>query len=301
MKRFLRTLLPCLPLLAGAPAHAERAATDDTGTQISLHAPARRIIALAPHVTELVFAAGAGDRLVGVVEFSDFPAAAKALPRVGNYTRFDLEAIAALSPDLVIAWQSGNPAAPLDRLRALGIAVYVTEADALTDVPRTLRDIGTLAGSETQANAAADAFIQRVDALRAAYSARPPVSVFYQIWHQPLMTINDRHIISDVIRLCGGRNAFASLTLLAPKISVEAVLAADPEVIVASGMDEARPEWLDAWRRWRQLSAVVRDNLFFIPPDLIQRHTPRILDGAELLCHHLAQARARRRSATQNQ
>ena len=294
MTRLMRQLVSIAALLACAAAYSQAAVVDDTGRRITLSVPAQRIVALAPHVTELVFAAGAGDRLVGVVDYSNFPAAAKSLPRVGGYSRFDLEAIAALEPDLVIAWKSGNAAPALDRLRALGIEVYVNESRTLDDVARSLRDIGELAGTEAAANAAAQAFMQRLETLRTSFSGRPAVSTFYQIWHQPLMTINGEHLISDVIRLCGGRNAFASLTLLAPKISEEAVVAADPEVIVASGMGDARPEWLDAWRRWRQLTAVARGNLFFVPPDLIQRHTPRILDGAELLCNHLEEARTHR-------
>ncbi len=297
MPSALRCLLSVIILSFATPTALGRPVVDATGESLNLHAPAQRIVALAPHVTELVYAAGAGERLVGVVEYSNFPPAAKALPRVGGYARVDLEAIAALKPDLVIAWESGNAKAALDRLRALGMAVYVTESRTLADVARALHDIGALVGTEVAANAAADAFIRRLDTLRDSYSARPAVSVFYQIWHQPLMTINGEHMISDVIRLCGGRNVFDTLALLAPTISEEAVLTADPEVIVASGMGEARPEWLDAWRRWPQMTAVARNNLYFIDPDLIQRHTPRILDGAAQLCRHLAKARARRPAA----
>lgn len=297
MPSALRCLLSVIVLSFATPTALGQPVVDATGESLNLHAPAERIVALAPHVTELVYAAGAGERLVGVVEYSNFPPAAKALPRVGGYARVDLEAIAALKPDLVIAWESGNAKAALDRLRALGMAVYVTESRTLDDVARALRDIGALAGTEVAANTAADAFIRRLDTLHDSYSARPAVSVFYQIWHQPLMTINGEHLISDVIRLCGGRNVFATLPLLAPTVGEEAVLTADPEVIVASGMGEARPEWLDAWRRWPQMTAVARNNLYFIDPDLIQRHTPRILDGAAQLCRHLAHARARRPSA----
>lgn len=294
----IRTALPLLALLIGliftSAARAAIDVVDDMGDAVHLDAPARRIVSLAPHVTEMIYAAGAGEALVGAVDYSDHPPAAKALPRVGSYTRADLEAVVAQQPDLVIGWRSGNPPAQIDRLRALGIPVYVNESRALTDVARTLRQIGRLAGTETRANAAADAFEARMAALRTRYAARPSVGVFYQIWNQPLMTINGEHLISDAIRLCGGRNVFDDLALLAPKIGVEAVLVADPEVIVASGMGESRPEWLDAWRAWPQLIAVQRDNLFFIPPELIQRHTPRILDGATRLCEQLETARGRR-------
>ncbi|KAA3651382.1 MAG: cobalamin-binding protein [Proteobacteria bacterium] len=288
------TLLALALLLPATPGRAELALSDDVGQQLTLPGPARRIVSLAPHVTELIYAAGAGPALVGAVDYSDYPAAARSVKRVGSYVRVDLEAIAALKPDLVIGWRSGNPATQLERLRALGLPVYINEPRSLEAVAHSLRQIGILAGTQDEANAAAERFLAHRNALHARFAGRAPVPVFYQIWNQPLMTINGHHLISDVIRLCGGRNVFDKLDVLAPKIGVEAVLAADPEAIVASGMGESRPEWLDDWRKWRTLTAVQRDNLFFVPPDLIQRHTPRILDGADMLCAHLDTARTRR-------
>lgn len=293
LTRRLATALAALLFGAALPASAQIELTDDAGQRIVLEQPARRIVSLAPHVTENLFAAGAGDRVVGVVAYSDYPEAARALPQVGGYTQIDLEAVVALRPDLVVGWRSGNREAHLDRLRALGIPVYLNEPRNLDDVARSLEQFGRLAGSEEVARAAAAAFRSRHAALAARYAARPRVRTFYQIWDRPLMTINDEHLIADVIRLCGGSNVFADLSQLTPTIGVEAVLAAGPEAIVASGMGEARPEWLDQWARWPQLEATRRDNLFFIPPDLIQRHTPRILDGAERLCEQLETARAR--------
>ena len=261
---------------------------------VAVTPPASRIVSLAPHITELLYAAGAGSKLVGNVDYGDYPPEAKALPKVGGYTRLDLEAILALKPDLVIAWQSGNSPAALDKLKAMGIAVYVSQPDRIEDVAREIERFGVLAGTESVAYPAAAAFRARQAALAARFNHRPSVDVFYQIWKQPLMTVNDKQIISDVIRLCGGRNVFGSLPVLAPTVTVEAVIAANPEVIVASGMGDERPEWLDDWRRWKNLTAVQRDNLFFIPPQEIQRHTPRLLDGAEKLCRALEAARARR-------
>ncbi len=290
----LPVLLPTLLLAVALPARAQIELTDDTGRRLQLARPAQRIVSLAPHLTELLFAAGAGERVVGVVAYSDFPEAAKQLPQVGGYTQVDLEAIAALQPDLVIAWTSGNRDIHLDRLRALGIPVWLNEPRSLDDVARSLSQFGRLAGTEAAAEAAATAFRARHAALAARYRTRPAVRTFYQIWERPLMTVNDEHLIADVIRLCGGINVFGPLPLLAPTIGVEAVLAANPEAIVASGMGDARPEWLDQWSRWPQLAASAAGNLFFIRPELIQRHTPRILDGAEALCAHLETARSRR-------
>ena len=232
--------------------------------------------------------------VVGAVQYSDYPEAARSVARVGSYTAVDMEKVAALKPDLVVAWKSGNRDAHLDKLRALGIPVFINEPRRIEDVARSLVQLGRLAGTEATAETAARDFRTRHGALAARYAARPPVRVFYEIWNRPLMTINGEHLISDVIRLCGGENVFARLPVLAPTIDTEAVLAAAPEVIVASGMGEARPEWLDDWRQWTKLQAVSRGNLFFIPPDQIQRHTPRILDGAERLCGQLDEARARR-------
>jgi len=283
-----------LGLLGAAPAPAPTRVPDDAGATVVLAAPARRVVSLAPHVTELLYAAGAGGYVVGAVDYSDYPEAAQRIPRVGSYTGLDLEAIVALRPDLIIAWQSGNPPSQVERLRALGLAVYVSEPRHIEDVATNIERLGRLAGTADAALRAARAFRQRHEALRRRYAARPAVTVFYQIWDRPLMTVNGKQLISDVIHLCGGRNVFADLPILAPTVDVEAVLAADPEAIVASGAGASRPEWFDAWRRWPQLRAVRRDNLFVVPPDVLQRHGPRILDGAEHLCADLETARRRR-------
>jgi iron complex transport system substrate-binding protein len=289
-----RISLSLLLALACLPARAEIAVTDVSGATIKLAAPARRIVSLAPHITEVLFAAGAGDRVVGTVDYSTYPPAAKSLANVGGYSRLDLEAIVALKPDLIIGWESGNAPASIARLRGLGLPVYLSQPNRIEDVAGELERIGHLAGTDTAANAAASAFRQRYARLATRYGKQPPVDVFYQIWKQPLMTVNGQQIISDAIRLCGGHNVFADLPILAPTVTVEAVIAANPEAIIASGMGDSRPEWLDDWRRWKTMKAVARGNLYFVPPELIQRHTPRILDGAERLCEHLETARGKR-------
>lgn len=281
-------------VLASGVARADVQVKDDSGAVVRLAQPARRIVTLAPHLVETVFAAGAGDKLVGVVEYSDFPEAARKLPHVGGYSRLDLESIAALKPDLIIAWQSGNVPAHVDKLRALGFPIYVSQPNRIEDVADEIERFGTLAGTRAVADPAAKRFRDRLAGLQQRYSQRPPVRTFYQIWKQPLMTVGGEQIISSVIRLCGGENVFEKLGTMAPTVTVEAVIAANPEAIVASGMGESRPEWLDDWRRWTAITAVKRDNLFFVQPDLIQRHTPRLLDGAEKLCQHLETTRGRR-------
>lgn len=276
------------------PAHADVSVVDDSGATVRLAQPAKRIVSLAPHVTENLFAAGAGERVVGTVDYSDYPEAAKKLQRVGGYSRVDLEAVAALKPDLVVAWQSGNAAAHVDKLRSLGLPLYVSQPNRIADVASEIERLGVLAGTGATGNAVAGQFRERLAGLQKRYSGRAPVRTFYQIWKQPLMTIGGKQIISDVVRLCGGENVFAALPTMAPTVTVEAVIAANPEAIIASGMGDSRPEWLDDWKRWTSISAVARDNLFFVPPELIQRHTPRLLDGAERLCQHLETTRSRR-------
>ena len=294
----LRVAMAALILvLASLACRAEIVVRDDTGVELRLPGPAQRIVSLAPHLTELIFAAGAGDRLVGVVDFSDYPPQARSIAHIGSFSRIDLEALAALKPDLVVGWKSGNPPTAIERARQLGLPVYLNEPERIEDIARTIGQLGRLAATDSRAGAAASSFLDRLSELRRRHGSRPPVRVFYQVWHRPLTTVGGRQIISDLIRLCGGENAFGQLTAMAPTVGIEAVVAADPEAIVASGMDKARPEWLDDWRRWPTLTAVRRNNLFFVPPDLMQRHTPRLLDGAEQLCRHLEMARARRASA----
>ena len=281
-------------------AHADVSVIDDAGVSVRLMQPARRIISLAPHLTETLFAAGAGERIVGTVAYSDYPEAARKLPQVGGYASVDLEAVAALKPDLIVAWQSGNVAAHIDKLRALGFPLYLSQSNRIEDVASEIERLGVLAGTSPVANAVASQFRQRLAGLQQRYAARPVVRTFYQIWKQPLMTIGRKQIIGDVVRLCGGENVFAQLETMAPTVTVEAVIAANPEAIIASGMADSRPEWLDDWKRWTSITAVARDNLFFVPPDLIQRHTPRLLDGAERLCQYLEKARERRPKTAQS-
>lgn len=284
-----------LLLLSMGLARADISVTDDTGREVRLKNPASRIITLAPHAAETLFAAGGGARMVGTVDYSDYPEAARKLPRVGGYSRLDLEAIAALKPDLVIAWQSGNAAAQVDKVRALGFPVFVTQPNTMEDVALQLERFGKLAGSEAVANPAAAKFRERLAKLRAQYANKPKVRTFYQIWKQPLMTVGGPQIISDAIRLCSGENVFGHLSQMAPTVSLEAVIAADPEAIIATGMGDARPEWLNDWNKWSRMTAVQRDNLFHINPDIMQRHTPRILDGTEKLCQALETVRSRRK------
>lgn len=267
---------------------------DDVGGTVRLSAPARRIVSLAPHITENLYAAGAGAYIVGAVDYSDYPEAAKKIPRVGSYVKLDLEAIVALKPDLVIAWETGNVPVHLNKLKSLGLPVFINRPRYIGDIAASIEHFGELAGTATVAAVSARAFRDRHAELRTRYSNQSPVRTFFQVWNEPLTTINGDVLISDVMRLCGAANLFARLPTPAANVTVEAVLSANPEAIVGTGMNESRPEGLDMWKHWRDLTANVRGNLFFIPPDIIDRHTPRILDGAQRLCEQMETVRSKR-------
>jgi len=285
-------------LAAAAGAHAAVSVTDATGAAVTLAAPASRVISLAPHATELIYAAGGGAKLVGAVAYSDYPPQAKNVPRVGDNRALDLERIAALRPDLIVVWRHGNAQQQIDRLRDLHIPLYFSNPQRLDDVAADLTRLGVLLGTPSVAQEAADAYRRDIAGLRARYAARAPVSVFFQVWDQPLMTVNGSQMISDVIALCGGRNVFAALRPLVPTVSTEAVLAANPEVVVTEAPGASAPDrplpGLDRWRAWPALTAVARGNLFAIDGDLLTRPTPRIARGAALLCNDLETARSRR-------
>jgi iron complex transport system substrate-binding protein len=280
-----------LALLALAPAFGAISVVDDAKRTVTLSAPARRIVSLAPHATELLFAAGAGAHIVGVAEFSDYPPEAKRIQSVGSGVSLDLERIIALKPDLVVGWNNGMAATQLARLEPLGIPIYKSEPYDFAAIAHSLERLARLTGTDAAGNAAAAAFRARLQRLRDTYQKRRTVRVFYQIWRSPLMTLNGAHLVSSALRLCGGENIFAGLPQLAPTVSIEAVLKADPEAIIASSGEQE--DILAAWRRFPTLKAVARDNLMTIDGELMNRAGPRILDGTEALCQRLDAARGK--------
>jgi iron complex transport system substrate-binding protein len=327
-----------LALTMWSPATAQPlSVVDDAGQKLELAGPARRIVALSPHVTELLFAVGAGDRVVGVDAWSNYPAQARRLPRVGDLYALDLERIVALKPDLLVVWHNGNSQRQLDVLRGLGLPIYFDGPRRLADIPHSLEQMGKLAGSVQQADAVAAAMRARVQTLRERHAHQRQVSVFYQVWTKPLLTVNATTLIGDVITLCGGDNIFGQLPMQVPRVAIEAVIEADPQVIVAASLgqigadaadvgDAANAESMPAdtpgkgstsaaaashpastvkampgdsaaradfslWRTWPRLRAVRQHHLVALSDDLISRHTPRVLDGAERLCTALDAAR----------
>lgn len=280
---------PCATPASAAPVTVQ----DDLGNTVTLASPAKRIVSLAPHTTELLFAIGAGNEVVGVSQFSDYPEAAKHLPSVGGANGFDLERVAALKPDLVVLWASGTSAAQVATLQKFGIAIFESEPHDLATVASSLERVAALSGTVQAGKQAADAFRARWQALATRHAKDAPVPVFYQIWGEPLMTLNDHHLASAAIALCGGRNVFGKLGPLAPTVNLEAVLQADPEVIITGS--DAGTEALAPWKKFPQITAVRRDNLFALDSGTLTRGSPRVLDGAEALCDKLETARARRK------
>ncbi len=289
MFKQLNILLLSLGLMTAV--QADVSVKDDQGNIVSLQQPAKRIISLAPHITESLFAAGAGDKIIGAVSYSDYPEAAKRIPRVGGYPSADLEKIISLKPDLVIAWPSGNNLKQVDKLTTFGIKVFMSEPRYPKDIAKTIQRFGVLAGTNKIANKTANEFLKHYESLKEKFSHKEKVKVFYQIWNKPIMTISGNHLISEIITLCGGENVFADLKILTPRISLESVLASKAEAIISGGMGKARPEWLEEWKAWPELPAVKNAHLFYIDPALMQRVGPRILNGADKLCELLERAR----------
>jgi len=267
---------------------------DDAQRDVCLPAPAQRIASLSPGATELVFAAGGGERVVAVVAFSDYPPEARTLPSVGSHSRLDLERLLTLQPDLAIVWGSGDSAEQMAALEDFGVPVFYLEPKNAEGIALAIERLARLSASETVGRQAAERFRQGMAELTEQYRDSEPVTVFYQVWNKPLMTVNDSHLIGQVIRLCGGRNVFAELPRQIPRIDIEAVLTANPQAILAGGMGEENRYWLTEWQAYPGLQAVQQGNLFFIPPSLVQRPTPRLLEGARLLCESLETSRARR-------
>jgi iron complex transport system substrate-binding protein len=252
---------------------------------------AQRIVSVAPHLTELVYTAGAGDRMVGADAYSDYPDEARTLTRIGDAFQVDYESVLALHPDLVLVWDTGTPEPVIEKLQSLGLRVERITTARLEDIAAAIRRIGALAGTEAHAEKAAGDFTAQIAELRRKHAHDAPVSVFFQISAAPLFTISGEHLISDILAVCGGSNIFADLKQLAPPVSVEAVLERNPEVIIAGNDSNRADDPLAQWRRWPQLAAVRYGNLYFVSADRVARSTTRVVGGTEEICGLLADAR----------
>ena len=288
----MKTTLLLAALAASLPASAAISVKDDDGNTVTLQKPAQRVISLAPHITELLFAAGGGSHVVGVVEYSDFPEAAKKIAQVGSNRELDLERIMALKPDLIVVWRHGESERQIEMVRKLGIPMFHSEPQKLDDIPEDVARLGQLMGTEAAAGRIADQLRGQLADLSKRYASRPLVRSFYQVWDQPLYTLNGRHIITDALHLCGGENIFAKLPVTAPVVSVEAVLQENPEAIFATA--EKNYGGVGMWKGYSTLAAVRNNNLFTIEGNLLNRAGPRMIAGAAQLCEKLELARSHR-------
>ncbi|MGH8217010.1 MAG: helical backbone metal receptor [Steroidobacteraceae bacterium] len=280
----------------GLPAQAASVVvTDDTGRRLAVPPPPLRIASLAPNVTAMLFAAGAGAEVVATTQYSTEPPAAVRIPRIGDANAIDLERLVALRPGVVVAWPAGENAAEIALIGRLGIPIYHERVGALADLPASVRRLGVLAGTRKAADRQADALEARIAALTRQYAGAKPVTVLLQVWSQPVYTVGGPHLLTDALRLCGARNVFSDLPQLGPAVSTESVIARDPELIVALGSRTQSASWLAEWRRFPKLRAVASGNLIAFPDRRLTRLGPGVLDATEALCRIIDTARSRMR------
>lgn len=260
---------------------------DITGAKVVLSKPASRLVALSPSSVEVLYEIGAGDKIVATVDYADYPAAAKKLPRVGNAFSVSIDAIVRYQPDLVVAWKGQAQDKVIERLRELGIPVYLTNPLKFEDIAHDMESLGQLTGLRTFANKAAAKYRARISDLRKRFSHRKPIKVFMQINESPIFTVNDKSHIGQVIKICGGRNVFANASALAPQVSIEAVVRAAPQAIFVTLMQR-----FDMWLGWPIIPAVAKKTLYALPDDLVARTGPRLPEGIEIVCKKIDEARS---------
>lgn len=295
MRRFPWAIALCLvSMLAPAAATtAELKVTDDVDQTVVLPAVPKRIVSLAPSATEMLFAAGAGDRIVATVQYADVPEQAKRIPRIGDVTAFDIERLISLHPDVAVVWPGGGNAPQTERLRQLGIPVYQQQINRLSDVAASLRRLGVLTGTHEAADRAAQDLEQRLNRLEEQFVRSPksqgkPPSALLQIWNKPVYTVGGSQVMSDSLRVCGVRNAFGDLRDLAPAVDVEAVIARNPDIIIAAAPPGEAAAWLAEWRRFPSLSAVRTGRLIPFEDDRLSRLGPSVVAATEALCGRIA-------------
>jgi iron complex transport system substrate-binding protein len=286
-------IVTLLASLAASVSAAATTVTDDSGAKIVLQAPATRIVSLSPGATEMLFAAGAGDRVIATVEYSDEPPAAKRIPRIGDVMAIDMERLVALHADIAIIWPGGGNAAQIEKITRLGIPLYRQEVDALRDLPQSLRRLGVVAGTSAVAESSARNLEHRLSALERQYARSRRFTVLLQVWNHPIYTVGGTQLMSDALRLCGARNVFDDLKVPGPAVDVEAVIARDPDAIVAAAPRGEAASWLADWKRYPSLQAVKAGRLIAFEDDSFSRLGPSVVSATEALCRVLAQARVR--------
>lgn len=284
-----------LMLLTGlfaASAQAAITVKDDAGQMVTVAKPAQRVISIAPSVTELLFAAGGGSHVVGAVNYSDYPEAAKRIPRIGSNREIDMELLISLKPDLIVAWRHNSSERQIEMVRKLGIPVFQSDPQTLDAIADSVLRLGQLMGTDAEARRTATGLTEQLASLRKKYANRAPVRTFYQVWDKPLYTLSGKHILTDAMRLCGGENIFDKLTVTAPIVTLESVLQENPEVIIATA--EKNYGGVQLWKPYGTITAVRSNNLFTLDGHLLNRAGPRMIQGTAAMCEVLEQARGRR-------
>lgn len=266
---------------------------DDIGREVVLEKPAARIISLSPHTTENLFSAGAGDKVVGVVNHSDYPPEAEQITLVGTHVQFNIELIVSLKPDLIVAWQSGNPEEVLRQLEDLGFPIYISQPTDFHDIARNIRNLAILADTEKNLDPDLEASIQNLEEIQASHQSKARLSTFYQVWTEPLITLSGKHIVSRSLGICGTANIFADMPMLAPRISIESIVEINPEVIVTDLVDGQLPD-MSYWDTWSSIRAVQQENYVYVDPDVMFRPTLRMLKGIPKFCDDLEAIRTGR-------
>ncbi len=263
---------------------------DDDGYTVQLAKPAKRIMTLAPHATELVYEIGAGQQVIATTRFSNYPKEALNLPTVGDVHQLDIEKIISLKPDLIVLWPSGSTAKQMALLAETGIPIYRSNPQKLQDIPESMMKLGQLAGHDNEGKKAAEQWQNQYNAIRRKYSGKTPLSVFYQVFDQPIYTIGGKQVINEAIDVCGGRNIFNDIQMPSPTVALETVIGRNPDVIISSG-GTSGGQGLGLWQGIPSMKAVKAHNLYSIPPDLISRPGPRLMQGIQYLCESIEKAR----------
>lgn len=283
-----------LALSAAAAANAANAPVesttvyDDTGQRVLLPRPPQRIVSLSPGATEMLFAAGAGDRLVATVDYSNVPAAAKRVPRIGDVTAIDLERLVALHPDVVVVWPGGGNPAQIDKIAQLGIPIYRQQVNKLADLPASLRRLGALAADKTVSERAERDIEAQLARMGHEYGRGKHPTVLLEVWNRPIYTVGGTHLLSDALTLCGARNVFGDLQEQGPVIDAEAVIARNPDIIVAAAPPGEGASWLNEWKRFPSLNAVSSGRLISFEDQALSRLGPSVVPATEALCKALA-------------
>jgi len=238
--------------------------------------PSPRIVALAPHLVEMLFTIGAGQHIVGTVDYADYPAEAKTIERVGGSYGIQIEKILALKPDLVFVWQSGNKTADIEQLERLGLKVIKSTPQDIEDVAKE--------GYERSANEQADKFLAKLAMLKAKYQHKKTVRAFYQLWSEPMMTVNKETKIHQLMSICQAQNVFADNPTQYPQISIENVMVASPELIIIPDEASVTPQPDIQWQNWPEIPAVKHNQFIHVNADLLHRFSTRMLLGVERMC-----------------